>query len=76
MGTTLVWPPTSWATPMLASHYLVRQSLELGNERGKGPYRGRGLGKEDSERKAEENQKIVRQGLVRRGRERNGMRGG
>lgn len=60
MGTTLVWPPTSWATPMPASHYLVRLSLDLVNGRGKGSWRGGGLGKEVPEGKVEENQELGR----------------
>lgn len=36
MGTTPVWPPISWATPMPASRSLVRLSPELGSESRKG----------------------------------------
>lgn len=36
MGTTRAWPPTSWATPMPASHSLVRLSLSSGPGHGEG----------------------------------------
>lgn len=36
MGITLAWLPTSWATPMPASCYLVRLCSELGKKRGEG----------------------------------------
>lgn len=65
-----MWPPISWATPMPASHYLVRLSAELGSERGEGSYGGRGIGKEGPEGQVEERWELVRQGRMRRGRKR------
>lgn len=45
MGTTPVWPPISWATPMPASHYLVRLSPEPGSESRKGSRGTEGVGR-------------------------------
>lgn len=66
MGTILAWPPTSWATPMPASHSSVRLGPELGSEGRRVSCRAGGVGRE-AQREGRGASGVVRQGWVRQG---------